>query len=140
MYQAILPPMLTFSAFVEIIYLKGKSSLLSFTTLRANTLMETFNWAYDEIIMIKVNYSLDFSVLIWISKVSSPKNVSSNMIQRHHYQISFFTDKVNYLQWRRTRWWHWCHGTTCFFGLEVSKSLKILETHDFNAINHYSNR
>ena len=43
MYQAILPPMLTFSAFVEIIYLKGKSSLLSFTTLRANTLMETFN-------------------------------------------------------------------------------------------------
>ena len=43
MYQAILPPMLTFSAFVEIIHLKGKSSLLSFTTLRANTLIGTFN-------------------------------------------------------------------------------------------------
>ena len=43
MYQAVLPPMLTFSAFIEIIYLKGKSSLLSFTTLRANTLLETFN-------------------------------------------------------------------------------------------------
>ena len=38
-----LPSMLTFSALVEIIYLKGKSSLLSFTTLRANTHMEIFN-------------------------------------------------------------------------------------------------
>ena len=25
-------------------------------------------------------------------------------------------------QWRRTRWCHWCHGTTCFL---VSKSEKV---------------
>ena len=27
-----------------------------------------------------------------------------------------------YHQWRRTRWCHWCHGTTCFL---VSKSKKV---------------
>ena len=48
---------------------------------------------------MKLNYyNLDFSVLIWISKVSSPKNVSSNTYNTETPLPNiFFTDKVNYL-------------------------------------------
>ena len=30
-----------------------------------------------------------------------------------------------HFQWRRTRWCHWCHGTTCFWSRSIKKSRKV---------------
>ena len=58
------------------------------------------------------------------SKVTAQKNPG---IKVGHLVLELFQKfSIPYRndnQWRRTRWRHWCHGTTCFL---VSKSKKVL--------------
>ena len=45
-----------------------------------------------------------------------------------YWDIIFEKSTNDNVQWRRTRWCHWCHGTTCFLvskSKKVSKSLEI---------------
>ena len=85
-------------------------------------------WSRENIEASQEIYRKDIMKGIYGIEVNMTNLIKEYMIEQVFIYVKEITIIKNiHTQWRRTRWCHWCHGTTCFLVSKYKKVSKSLE-------------